>query len=90
MDSDEMERNGIDIGEKGRLKMMFKIEEGNGMKINKEEENELNINKEGNLKIKKKKNKTDKKCLTIENMFENEKEKKKKWDVEISDDVIEE
>ncbi|XP_073995127.1 RNA-binding protein 39-like protein Caper isoform X1 [Rhodnius prolixus] len=91
IDTDELDRSGIDLGATGRLQLMFKLAEGTGMQIPAAAASALNVAVPGGLPA------TANvappiatQCFMLSNMFDPATETNPSWDVEIRDDVIEE
>ncbi|XP_014288666.1 RNA-binding protein 39 isoform X2 [Halyomorpha halys] len=92
IDTDELDRSGIDLGATGRLQLMFKLAEGTGMQIPAAAASALNVAVPGSM--------TSMasniappiatQCFMLSNMFDPTTETNPNWDSEIRDDVIEE
>uniref|UniRef100_A0A3P9AFX6 RRM domain-containing protein n=1 Tax=Esox lucius TaxID=8010 RepID=A0A3P9AFX6_ESOLU len=98
LDSDELERTGIDLGTTGRLQLMARLAEGNGrekpehvaamnpaMNMNMNMNN-MNMNTAMNLPSQP----IATHCFQLSNMFNPQSEDAPGWDVDIQHDVIEE
>ncbi|OXU27603.1 hypothetical protein TSAR_000613, partial [Trichomalopsis sarcophagae] len=92
LDTDELDRSGIDLGATGRLQLMFKLAEGTGLEIPPAAANALNmtpavtapqINQQTAPPI-------ATQCFMLSNMFDPQNENNSLWVKEIRDDVIEE
>ncbi|XP_021939685.1 RNA-binding protein 39 [Zootermopsis nevadensis] len=90
LDSDELDRTGIDLGATGRLQLMFKLAEGTGLQIPQAAATALNLNPAGSLPIQQPTPPIATQCFMLANMFDPAMETNPTWDVEIRDDVIEE
>ncbi|XP_071441012.1 RNA-binding protein 39-like isoform X2 [Hetaerina americana] len=90
LDSDELDRTGIDLGATGRLQLMFKLAEGTGMQIPPAAANALNLNPVGGLPSQAATPPIATQCFMLANMFDPTTETNPNWDVEIREDVIEE
>ncbi|XP_046404322.1 RNA-binding protein 39 isoform X1 [Ischnura elegans] len=90
LDSDELDRTGIDLGATGRLQLMFKLAEGTGMQIPPAAANALNLNPVGGLPSQAATPPIATQCFMLANMFDPTTETNPNWDIEIRDDVIEE
>ncbi|PNF34319.1 RNA-binding protein 39 [Cryptotermes secundus] len=90
LDSDELDRTGIDLGATGRLQLMFKLAEGTGLQIPQAAATALNLNPAGSLPIQQPTPPIATQCFMLANMFDPATETNPTWDVEIRDDVIEE
>ncbi|KAK6479523.1 RNA-binding protein 39 [Huso huso] len=83
LDSDELERTGIDLGTTGRLQLMARLAEAAmnpGLNL------ALNLNPAMTLPTQP----LATQCFQLSNMFNPQSENDPEWDVEIQDDVIEE
>lgn len=91
LDTDEMDRSGIDLGATGRLQLMFKLAEGAGLAVPQAAANALlatapappvtQIQPAPPIATQ---------CFLLSNMFDPATETNPNWDSEIRDDVIEE
>lgn len=91
LDTDEMDRSGIDLGATGRLQLMFKLAEGAGLAVPQAAANALlasapqppppPIQAAPSIATQ---------CFLLSNMFDPATESNPNWDTEITDDVIEE
>uniref|UniRef100_A0A8C9WJP6 RNA binding motif protein 39 n=1 Tax=Scleropages formosus TaxID=113540 RepID=A0A8C9WJP6_SCLFO len=101
LDSDELERTGIDLGTTGRLQLMARLAEGTGLQIPPAAQQALQMSgsipfgamaavsasaMESSLCP----NPLATQCFQLSNMFNPQSEEEPGWDVEIQDDVIEE
>lgn len=92
LDTDEMDRSGIDLGATGRLQLMFKLAEGAGLAVPQAAANALLATAPQPLPIQ---NPTQtpptvSQCFLLSNMFDPYAESNPNWDSEIRDDVIDE
>ncbi|XP_015122492.1 RNA-binding protein 39 isoform X1 [Diachasma alloeum] len=92
LDTDELDRSGIDLGATGRLQLMFKLAEGTGLEIPPAAANALNMAPvistpqpppQAAPPI-------ATQCFMLSNMFDPQNETNPTWSKEIRDDVIEE
>lgn len=92
LDTDEMDRSGIDLGATGRLQLMFKLAEGAGLAVPQAAANALlatapqpqpQIQPQDAPAI-------ATQCFLLSNMFDPLTESNPNWDSEIRDDIIEE
>lgn len=91
LDTDEMDRSGIDLGATGRLQLMFKLAEGAGLAVPQAAANAL-------LATAPSVQQTPPQvapsiatqCFLLSNMFDPLTETNPTWDTEIRDDIIEE
>jgi len=91
LDSDELDRTGIDLGATGRLQLMAKLAEGTGFEIPPAAANALNMNPLGGLPGQQSVTPPiATQCFMLSNMFDPSMETNPIWDVEIRDDVMEE
>lgn len=91
LDTDEMDRSGIDLGATGRLQLMFKLAEGAGLAVPQAAANALlatapqpppvPVQPAPSIATQ---------CFLLSNMFDPGSETNPTWDIEITDDVIEE
>ncbi|KAJ6643080.1 RNA-binding protein 39, partial [Pseudolycoriella hygida] len=91
LDTDEMDRSGIDLGATGRLQLMFKLAEGAGLAVPQAAANALlatapqppppPVQAAPSIATQ---------CFLLSNMFDPATETNPNWDTEITDDVIEE
>jgi len=88
LDSDEMDRAGIDLGATGRLQLMAKLAEGTGFEIPQVAANALNMNPQAQQAAAAPPIATQ--CFMLSNMFDPVNETTTGWEQEIKDDVIEE
>ncbi|XP_013401087.1 RNA-binding protein 39-like [Lingula anatina] len=88
LDSDEMDRAGIDLGATGRLQLMAKLAEGTGFQIPQFAANALNLTQAQSAQQAAPPIATQ--CFMLSNMFDPITETNPSWDQEIKDDVIEE
>lgn len=98
LDSDDLDRSGIDLGATGRLALMAKLAEGTGMKVpqapNPALANSLNASAAFAQKQQQQLAETDPpiatQCFMLSNMFDPSTETNVNWHLEVRDDVIEE
>ncbi|CAG9840125.1 unnamed protein product [Diabrotica balteata] len=93
LDSDELDRSGIDLGATGRLQLMFKLAEGAGMQVPQAAANALSMATGQPVIPQVQTNSTPPiatQCFMLSNMFDPSTESNPSWDVEVRDDVIEE
>lgn len=89
LDTDEMDRAGVDLGATGRLQLMAKLAEGTGFEIPQAAANALNL-APGQQQQMTAAPPIATQCFMLSNMFDPNTETSPTWDVEIQDDVIEE
>jgi len=89
LDSDEMDRAGIDLGATGRLQLMAKLAEGTGFQIPSNAASALNMNATTPT-VTSSAPPIATQCFMLSNMFDPTTETNMNWDQEIRDDVIEE
>jgi len=89
LDSDEMDRSGIDLGATGRLQLMAKLAEGTGFEIPQVAANALNMTP-GPGQQQQVAPPIATQCFMLSNMFDPTSETQLNWEVEIKDDVIDE
>lgn len=92
LDTDEMDRSGIDLGATGRLQLMFKLAEGAGLAVPQAAANALLATAPQPVPIQ---TQTQTpaiatQCFMLSNMFDPKTETNPSWDIEIRDDVIDE
>ncbi|KAH1013419.1 hypothetical protein HUJ04_002409 [Dendroctonus ponderosae] len=93
LDSDELDRSGIDLGATGRLQLMFKLAETAGMQVPAAAANALSMATGQPVVQQVQSNSTPPiatQCFMLSNMFDPATETNPTWDIEIRDDVIEE
>ncbi|KAK5645748.1 hypothetical protein RI129_004212 [Pyrocoelia pectoralis] len=93
LDSDELDRSGIDLGATGRLQLMFKLAEGAGLRVPEAAANALSMATGQPVVPQIPTNTTPPiatQCFMLSNMFDPSSESAHSWDTEIRDDVIEE
>ncbi|KAJ8933709.1 hypothetical protein NQ314_013839 [Rhamnusium bicolor] len=93
LDSDELDRSGIDLGATGRLQLMFKLAEGAGMQVPQAAANALSMATGQPVVPQVQTHSTPPiatQCFMLSNMFDPATESIHHWDIEIRDDVIEE
>jgi len=95
LDSDEMDRAGVDLGATGRLQLMAKLAEGTGFQIPQVAANALSMAPGASQAPATSGTTTQTppiatQCFMLSNMFDPITESTPSWDVEIRDDVIEE
>ncbi|UYV65902.1 RBM39, partial [Cordylochernes scorpioides] len=88
LDTDELDRNGIDLGPTGRLQLMAKLAEGTGLKIPQAALNALHGPVITPTSLTTPAAATQ--CLMLSNMFDRYGSKPSSWELEIRNDVIEE
>lgn len=91
LDTDEMDRSGIDLGATGRLQLMFKLAEGAGLAVPQAAAAALLATAPQPAPIQTQQQPAiATQCFMLSNMFDPRTETNPAWDVEIRDDVIEE
>ncbi|XP_034936940.1 RNA-binding protein 39 isoform X2 [Chelonus insularis] len=92
LDTDELDRSGIDLGATGRLQLMFKLAEGTGLEIPQAAANALNMAPVMNTPQQAQQTTPPiaTQCFMLSNMFDPQNESNTSWAREIRDDVIEE
>lgn len=101
LDTDEMDRAGIDLGATGRLQLMAKLAEGTGFQIPQYAASALSqasttsnlpgiAQPNGPLPTSQSAPPIATQCFMLSNMFDSNSENKPNWDQEIRDDVIDE
>lgn len=92
LDTDEMDRSGIDLGATGRLQLMFKLAEGAGLAVPQAAANALlaTAPQPAPQQPQQPTPSIATQCFLLSNMFDPGTETNPTWDVEITDDVIEE
>lgn len=92
LDTDEMDRSGIDLGATGRLQLMFKLAEGAGLAVPQAAANALlatapqpQVQQQQQIAPP-----IATQCFLLSNMFDPLTETNPQWDIEIRDEVIEE
>ncbi|XP_061388524.1 RNA-binding protein 39 [Musca vetustissima] len=92
LDTDEMDRSGIDLGATGRLQLMFKLAEGAGLAVPQAAANALLATAPQPVPINTQAQNPPiaTQCFLLSNMFDPRTETNPNWDSEIRDDVIEE
>nr|CAG4638379.1 EOG090X04AR [Cyclestheria hislopi] len=96
LDSDEMDRAGIDLGATGRLQLMAKLAQGTGLEIPAAAQSALNLQasiqaaQQQALPVASVAPPIATQCFMLSNMFDPTSETHPQWDLEIRDDVIEE
>lgn len=97
LDSDEMDRSGIDLGATGRLALMAKLAEGTGMKLPQAANQALNtVAAQASVPqlIQQPPQSSAPpiatQCFMLSNMFDPSNETQMNWELEVRDDVIEE
>lgn len=89
LDSDELDRTGIDLGATGRLQLMAKLAEGTGFEIPQAAVTALQMTQ--NTQIGQQSTPTiATQCFMLSNMFDPTSETNPTWDEEIRNDVVEE
>lgn len=87
LDTDDMDRAGVDLGATGRLQLMAKLAEGTGFEIPQAAANALSFTNQPQPDIAPP---IATQCFMLSNMFDPNTEQNMNWDTEIRDDVIEE
>lgn len=91
LDTDELDRSGIDLGATGRLQLMCKLAEGTGLEIPQAAANVLNMAPSMNSgQPQQVAPPIATQCFMLSNMFDPQTETNLNWEKEIQDDVIEE
>lgn len=94
LDTDEMDRSGIDLGATGRLQLMFKLAEGAGLAVPQAAANALLATAPQPVPQQQPIQQTAPaiatQCFMLSNMFDPATETNPSWDAEIQDDVIDE
>lgn len=98
LDTDEMDRSGIDLGATGRLQLMFKLAEGAGLAVPQAAANALLATAPqpapsaaaAAAAAAQPMPSIATQCFLLSNMFDPGTEVNPTWDIEITDDVIEE
>ncbi|XP_053693587.1 RNA-binding protein 39 [Sabethes cyaneus] len=92
LDTDEMDRSGIDLGATGRLQLMFKLAEGAGLAVPRAAADALlaTAPQPAPQQPVQQSPPIATQCFLLSNMFDPATETNPSWDVEIQDDVIEE
>ncbi|CAH1183400.1 unnamed protein product [Phaedon cochleariae] len=93
LDTDELDRSGIDLGATGRLQLMFKLAEGAGMQVPQAAANALSMATGQPVVPQVQQHSAPPiatQCFMLSNMFDPATESNPSWDTEIRDDVIEE
>uniref|UniRef100_A0A1A9Z413 RRM domain-containing protein n=1 Tax=Glossina pallidipes TaxID=7398 RepID=A0A1A9Z413_GLOPL len=92
LDTDEMDRSGIDLGATGRLQLMFKLAEGAGLAVPQAAANALlaTAPQPAPIQTQTQTPPIATQCFMLSNMFDPRTESNPNWDSEIRDDVIDE
>ncbi|ETN62863.1 splicing factor [Anopheles darlingi] len=92
LDTDEMDRSGIELGATGRLQLMFKLAEGAGLAVPRAAADALLATAPQPIPQQPLQQSPPiaTQCFLLSNMFDPSTETNPNWDVEIQDDVIEE
>ncbi|XP_030377222.1 RNA-binding protein 39 [Scaptodrosophila lebanonensis] len=92
LDTDEMDRSGIDLGATGRLQLMFKLAEGAGLAVPQAAANALLATAPQPAPVQQQQQAPSiaTQCFILSNMFDPRTETNPTWDTEIRDDVLEE
>ncbi|XP_052866025.1 RNA-binding protein 39 [Anopheles cruzii] len=92
LDTDEMDRSGIELGATGRLQLMFKLAEGAGLAVPRAAADALLATAPQPIPQQpiQQSPPIATQCFLLSNMFDPSTETNPSWDVEIQDDVIEE
>lgn len=85
LDSDEMDRAGIDLGSTGRLQLMAKLAEGTGMQLPQVAQQMLTLSQQPTSTPP-----IATQCFMLSNMFDPTQESEPNWEADIREDVIEE
>lgn len=92
LDTDEMDRSGIDLGATGRLQLMFKLAEGAGLAVPQAAANALLATAPQPIPQQPQQAAPSiaTQCFLLSNMFDPGTETNPAWETEITDDVIDE
>ncbi|XP_017855216.1 RNA-binding protein 39 isoform X2 [Drosophila busckii] len=92
LDTDEMDRSGIDLGATGRLQLMFKLAEGAGLAVPQAAANALLATAPQPAPIQQQQQAPSiaTQCFVLSNMFDPRTETNPTWDTDIREDVLEE
>lgn len=92
LDTDEMDRSGIDLGATGRLQLMFKLAEGAGLAVPQAAANALLATAPQPVVVQQQAQSPTiaTQCFMLSNMFDPRKENNPNWELEIRDDVLDE
>ncbi|XP_055858248.1 RNA-binding protein 39 [Episyrphus balteatus] len=92
LDTDEMDRSGIDLGATGRLQLMFKLAEGAGLAVPQAAANALLATAPQPVIVQQQAQSPTiaTQCFMLSNMFDPKKETNPYWEMEIRDDVLDE
>lgn len=91
LDTDEMDRSGIDLGATGRLQLMFKLAEGAGLAVPQAAANALLASvPQPPQPVAEEMPQIATQCFLLVNMFDPATETSPNWEEEIQDDVIDE
>lgn len=92
LDTDEMDRSGIDLGATGRLQLMFKLAEGAGLAVPQAAANALlaSAPQQPSTQPQQIAPPIATQCFLLSNMFDPATETNPQFDIEIADEVIEE
>lgn len=91
LDTDEMDRSGIDLGATGRLQLMFKLAEGAGLAVPQAAANALLATAPPQPQVQQQATPSiATQCFLLSNMFDPATETNPSWENEICDDVIDE
>ncbi|XP_055303036.1 RNA-binding protein 39 isoform X6 [Sitodiplosis mosellana] len=90
LDTDEMDRSGIDLGATGRLQLMFKLAEGAGLAVPQAAANALLATAPQPQVQQQVAPPIATQCFLLSNMFDPLTETNPQWDIEIRDEVVEE
>lgn len=91
LDTDEMDRSGIDLGATGRLQLMFKLAEGAGLAVPQAAANAILASlPQPPPPVVEETPQIATQCFLLVNMFDPATETNPSWDMEIQDDVVEE
>ncbi|XP_051859233.1 RNA-binding protein 39 isoform X1 [Drosophila albomicans] len=92
LDTDEMDRSGIDLGATGRLQLMFKLAEGAGLAVPQAAANALLATAPQPAPVQQQQQAPSiaTQCFILSNMFDPRTETNPTWDTEVRDDVLDE
>ncbi|XP_064539113.1 RNA-binding protein 39 [Drosophila montana] len=92
LDTDEMDRSGIDLGATGRLQLMFKLAEGAGLAVPQAAANALlaTAPQPAPLQQQQQTPSIATQCFILSNMFDPRTETNPTWDTDVREDVLDE
>ncbi|XP_023163010.2 RNA-binding protein 39 isoform X1 [Drosophila hydei] len=92
LDTDEMDRSGIDLGATGRLQLMFKLAEGAGLAVPQAAANALLATAPQPAPVQQQQQTPSiaTQCFILSNMFDPRTETNPTWDTDVRDDVLDE